>query len=162
MKVALCVFLPIPLTGKGVAYSCGSLAEGMANEELAVTIVTPRGIPRLVPSVDVVDVLPTWTRSLPYVWLRNLAGRHMESAFLSNVSRFRSQKTAAYVWPNPSLELIRQLKHDSVTVFREMVNCHTGTAKRILDQAYNDLGERPAHGITARSVQAEQEVLEEV
>ena len=63
MSVPLWVFLPIPLTGSGVSYSCGALAENIANEDLSLTIVTPRAIRRLVPSVDVIEVLPRWTRT---------------------------------------------------------------------------------------------------
>jgi glycosyltransferase involved in cell wall biosynthesis len=160
MSVPFYVFLPIPLTGRGVAYSCGSLADGMNGQDLKVTVVTPRARQHLVPSVDVVEVLPKWTRSLPYSCLRNLADRQIDSVFLSQIAGLRTQTAGAYIWPSPSPETIRKLRNYGVVVFREMINCHWGTAKRILDEAYDRLGAAPAHGITAQSIQVESEALE--
>jgi glycosyltransferase involved in cell wall biosynthesis len=162
MSARIGVFLPMPLTGSGVSYTCGALAEGMANEELAVTIVTPRALARLVPSVELIQTLPKWTRFFPYRWVRNSAGRQIESAYLSQMARLRSQTIAAYIWPDASVETIRQLRRSGIPVFREMINCHRGTAKIILDQAYERLGAAPQHGISCASVQAEREALDSV
>jgi glycosyltransferase involved in cell wall biosynthesis len=41
-----------------------------------------------------------------------------------------------------------------------MINCHRGTAKRILDDAYRRIGVEPAHGISGESVQEECEALD--
>ena len=158
----LWVFLPIPLTGSGVADSCGSLSEAMANQDLAVTIVTPRANPWLAPSVQVVEVLPRWTRRLPYRWLRNRAARQIERVFLSQMAGQRSQTAAANIWPDASLDTIRKLRANGITVFRDMVNCHVATAKRILDEAYEKLGVAPGHGISSQSVQQEQQGLDAV
>ena len=160
MTVSLLVFLPMPLTGRGVAYSCGSLAEGMANQDLSVTVVAPRALHRLVPSVEVIEVLPKWTRRLPYRWLRKWSGRQIESVFLSQFAHPLAQPAGAYIWPDASLETIRELKKYGIVIFREMINCHTGTAKRILDNVYECMGAPPAHGITTKTVQMERQSLE--
>ena len=120
MSAGLYVFLSMPLTGRGVAYSCGSLSEELVNHELSVTIIVPRATARLVPSVRVVEVLPKWSQLLPYRWVRDFASGQIEHAFLSQMARQRSQTMAAYIWSNLSVAAIRKLRHDGITVFREM------------------------------------------
>jgi glycosyltransferase involved in cell wall biosynthesis len=162
MSVPLSVFLPIPLTGRGVSYTCGMLVEGMANQDLEATIVTPRARWRPLRSVDVIEVLPSCTRYVPYRWMRNWANSQMERTFLFHANRFGSQLSSAYIWPDATMNTICELKQSGMTVFREMINCHTGTAKIILDRAYERLGTTPRHTITGEVVQAEKQVLEAV
>ncbi len=57
---------------------------------------------------------------------------------------------------------IKELKRADIKVFREMINCHRGSAKIILDEAYRRIGASPIHTITDASVAVEQELLEEV
>lgn len=159
MGVSLGVLMPLPLNGKGVGYTCGSLASGMAGQDFNVAIVTSRSRLQL-PSVDVIEVLPAWARYVPYRWVQALAGQGMEEKFLACIDRFRSRRSAAYLWPDASVETVRELKRRGVTIFREQFNCHTGTAKRILDQAYERFGAEPGHGITERTVDRETRIAE--
>jgi glycosyltransferase involved in cell wall biosynthesis len=161
MSVSLYALLPLPLNGMGVGYTCGSLAKGMADRDFSVTIVTPRSRWPL-PSVEVIEVLPNWARYLPYRWVREKTPRRIEQAFLSCIDRLHSQRSAAYLWPNATFETLRELKRRDVTIFREQFNCHTGTAKKILDRAYERLGATPRHGITAESVDREIQIAEAV
>jgi glycosyltransferase involved in cell wall biosynthesis len=161
MSVSICALLPLPLNGMGVGYTCGSLAKGMADRDFNVTIVTPRSR-WLLPSVEVVEILPNWARYLPYQWVRSKATRGIESVFLACIDRKRSQKSAAYLWPDATIETLLELKRRDVTVFREQFNCHTGTAKRILDQAYKRLCVAPQHGITDEKVDRERQISEAV
>ncbi|MDE5452808.1 glycosyltransferase [Bradyrhizobium sp. CSA112] len=161
MSVSLRVLMPLPLNGMGVGYTCGSLAEGMADENFNVTIVTPRSRWPL-PSVEVIQVLPDWARYIPYRWVRPWARNSIEELFLSRIGECQSQRSAAYLWPDASTGTIQELKRREVTVFREQFNCHTGTAKRILDQAYERLGVEPAHGITDEKIEREREILDAV
>ena len=159
MSASVSMLMPLPLNGRGVGYTCGSLAEGMADQEFRVTIVTSRSRWSL-PSVEVIEVLPDWVRYMPYRWVKSRVNRGIEDAFLSSMNRPQSQKTAAYLWPGASAETLRELKRRGVTVFREQYNCHTATAKRILDQAYERLGVAPRHAITDETVDREKEILE--
>lgn len=158
MSVSLGVLMPLPLNGMGVGYTCGSLAKGMAGENFDVTLVTPRAQWAL-PSVKLVQVLPNWARYIPYRYVRGWVGRTIEGVFLSSIDESQSKRAAAYLWPDASLDTIQELKRRGVTVFREQFNCHTGTAKRILDQAYERLGVGAAHGITSEKVDREAQVL---
>jgi glycosyltransferase involved in cell wall biosynthesis len=161
MSVSLYALLPLPLNGMGVGYTCGSLVKGMADRDFSVTIVTPRSR-WLLPSVEVIEVLPNWARYLPYRWVRNKTASGIESAFLSRIDRIQSQRSAAYLWPDATIETLRELKRRDVRIFREQFNCHTGTAKKILDRAYERLGVTPRHGITAGNVDREVQIAEAV
>lgn len=160
--IPVSVFLPMPLGGSGVSYTCSKLAEGIASDLVAVTIVAPRVNPKHVSSVEVVEVLPRYARYLPYRYVRTLAARKIERVFLSHATRNRAGSSIAYIWPDATAETIRSLKRDNIVVFREMINCPRETAKGILDQAYERLGTIPRHGITTESVYAENEALEAV
>lgn len=161
MSVSIGVLMPLPLNGRGVGYTCGSLANSMADQDFNVAIVTPRSR-WLLPSVEVVEVLPAWARYMPYRWVQTQARRGMEDAFLACIDRFQSSRTGAYLWPDASIETLRELKRRGISVFREQFNCHTGTAKRILDHAYERLGALPAHGITDQTVDRETQISEAV
>jgi glycosyltransferase involved in cell wall biosynthesis len=159
--VSMGVLIPLPLNGMGVGYTCGSLAEGMADHDFGVFVVTPRNS-RPLASVEVVETLPKWARYMPYRWVRTHASRKIEGEFLSRFDHLRSRRLAAYLWPAASLETIRELKRRGVTIFREQFNCHTATAKGILDEAYGRLGVTQGHAITPEVIDAERRVLEAV
>lgn len=161
MTVSIAALMPLPLNGMGVGYTCGSLAKGMADPEFGVTIVAPRSRWPLSP-VEVVEVLPAWARYAPYKWVEPWARSRIEDALLTCIDRLQPESTAAYLWPDASIETLRELKRRNVTVFREQFNCHTATAKRILDLAYERLGVTPQHGITARRIDHEVQVSEAV
>jgi glycosyltransferase involved in cell wall biosynthesis len=139
------------------------LAQGMAGDGLDVTIVTPRIRSFYVDPARIVQTLPRWARYLPYRWVRSLANAEIDSRFLAEVAEGRhSLARGAYIWPDAELRTISNLKASKVKIFREMINCHRGTAKTILDLAYDRIGQAPSHGISEASVSAEQEALEGV
>jgi glycosyltransferase involved in cell wall biosynthesis len=139
------------------------LAQGMAGPGLDVTIVTPRVRSYPVHPAQVVQTLPHWARYVPYRWVRSLAMEGIDASFLSQVNDVRQPLAhGAYIWPDAALKTISDLKRLNIKVFREMINCHRGAAKSILDDAYARIGEAPAHCITEASVIAEQEALDAV
>lgn len=163
MKASLDVFLPIPLTKRGPGYTCGMLAKGMAGPDLDVTVVTPRARSYSVHPAQVVQTLPHWARHVPYRWVKPRAMEEIDAAFLSHIGEAgRSRGRGAYIWPDAAMKTILDLKRRNVSVFREMINCHRGTAKRVLDDAYARAGALPNHGISEASVIAEQEALDAV
>jgi glycosyltransferase involved in cell wall biosynthesis len=160
MSARLDVFLPLPLTDRGPAYTCGMIARGMAGDELDVTVTTPRARAHPIAPARIIQVLPHWARYVPYSWVRSIAASKIESTFRSQVNVNPSQMHAAYIWPDASIGTIKELKEAEVKMFREMINCNRGTAKRILDDAYARIGAVPNHTITDASVIAEQEALD--
>jgi glycosyltransferase involved in cell wall biosynthesis len=133
----------------------------MADAGLKVTVTTPFARHTIFPA-HANEALPRIARHLPFRWTQAWAYREIEGAFLARFSKAGSAVSAAYVWPDPSLAMMQELKRRGVIIFREMINSHRGTAKRILDQAYERLGVKPQHGISAESVQTEIEILETV
>lgn len=162
MTAQLDVFMPLPLTKRGPSYTCGMLAKGMADPDFDVTIVTPRARAHPVSPAKVVQTLPHWARYVPFRWIRSMAETNIEAAFLSRIDMNVSGVRGAYIWPDASLDTIRQLKRANIKVFREMINCHRGSAKVILDDAYRRIGLPPAHTITDASVGLEKALLAEV
>lgn len=162
MSAHVGVFMPLPVSPKGPAYTCGMLARGMTGSDFAVTIVSPRAAMDLVSPAKVVQVLPIWARYVPYKWVRSRSSRTIEGIFLKQMTKETSEDRIAYIWPDASLNTILELKRRNIPVFREMINCHRGSAKVILDEAYKQLGISPRHGITDESVDAEQAALDAV
>jgi glycosyltransferase involved in cell wall biosynthesis len=155
------VFFPLPLTGRGPSYTCGMIARGMASPELDVTVVTPRGALSIFPA-HAIQTLPQWARYVPFNLVRSTAEHATESVFRARAQGGASCVSGAYIWPDASLQTLLELRKIGVTIFREMINCHRGTAKKILDHAYEHIGEAPDHTITEASVISEQSALEAV
>ena len=108
------------------------------------------------------EVLPLWARYVPYRYVRSKAERKLEATFVDFATRPGAQIRAAYIFADATLETILELKRANITVFREQFNCVRGTAKAILDEAYERLGEMPRHPITNDFVVREQELIEAV
>ena len=159
MSVSIDVLMPLPLNGEGVGYTCSSLVEGMADPGIHIAVVTSRSRLAL-SSAEVVQVLPIWARHLPYRWVKSRANERLESVFLARAMHSPAQGRAAYLWTGASAGAIAALRQRGVTVFREQFNCHTGTAKAILDDAYRRLGVEPAHTISERMIDDERRVLD--
>lgn len=159
MAATMNVFLPLPLTRRGPAYTCGMLAREMAGPDLDITIVTPRARSLAVDPATIAQTLPLWARHVPYRWVKRRVIETFDSEFLA-VTDAVNPVQAVYVWPDASLETITKLRDAGVRIFREMINCHRGTAKLILDDAYHRIGVQPSHGITASSVIREQALVE--
>jgi glycosyltransferase involved in cell wall biosynthesis len=159
MSVSIDVLMPLPLNGEGVGYTCSSLVTGMASPDTHITVVTSRCRLAL-PSVEVVEVLPAWAKYVPYRWVKSRADERLEDAFLARAMRSPAQGRAAYLWPRASGDALARLRRGGVTVVREQFNCHTGTAKAILDDAYRRLGVEPAHTISQTMVDDEKRVLD--
>jgi glycosyltransferase involved in cell wall biosynthesis len=85
-----------------------------------------------------------------------------DEKYLSLLRGRREHFRGAYIWPDAKLETIQELRKEGVVVFREMINCHRGTAKEILDDAYARIGIEPRHTITEASARREQELLQAV
>jgi glycosyltransferase involved in cell wall biosynthesis len=162
LPARLDVLMPAPLTGRGPSYTCGMISRSLGDAELDLTVVTPHARGYSVAPARIHEVLPWWTRYLPYRLIRSLAEPQIETGFLSHALQDQSAAQGAYIWPDTSVQLVKQLRRAGIKVFREMVNCHRGTAKVILDDAYARLRLPAQHGISQASVEAEQAFLEAV
>ena len=133
----------------------------MSQSALHVEVITPYGFDREGDRYRVTRTLPAPLRLLPFRMVRSVAVRRNEARVLEEARQAAlGGKAVAYVWPDPSLSLLRQLNDAGVPIVREMINCHRGTAKAILDAEYRRLGLAPQHLISSESVDSETEALE--
>ena len=64
----------------------------------------------------------------------------------------------AILWPGAVVEAAKALRAQGCEIVMEMINCHQGTARRILIDAYTRAGMSVEHGIAEHSVAREAEV----
>ncbi len=150
----------MPSTGKGVAHTCASIARELGERHIRVEFFTPYGHERSAGGYRVNNTLPAILRVVPYTRIRHFVRRRNEAIFLRKAHEAASRSQAiAYMWPDPALSVLKNLREAGVPVVREMINCHVGTAKRLLDREYTRLGLAPAHSITETAVATETESL---
>lgn len=160
MVVQLDILLRIPLTKRGPGYTCARLAQGMSTPDFRVTIVTPRARGADIYPARAAQALGRLARISPYDWVKGDAVRQVESVFESRFALPFDGQHVAYMFPDASLDLLSNLKRRNIPIIREMINCHRGTAKRILDEEYRQIGADPRHAITEESVDWECSALE--
>ena len=99
----------------------------------------------------IVEAIPPFLR---WFYYRSAdAPRHaVEKRFLRELKNF----DAAYLWPSASLETFKEAKKIGKPIFLERINCYTGKAKHILDDAYTRLGVPPQHQNTPEKIQHEE------
>jgi glycosyltransferase involved in cell wall biosynthesis len=166
---SILVFMPQPATGRGVSYSCMSILRNLGTF-LDINVFTPYGSKGANDPFLLNQTFPLALRLLPAQKLRGLAFRvnrkfathRTEQRLLTAAKEAVStgRPALAYIWPDASVQLLRRLRDAGVPVVREMINCHRGVAKRILDAEYKRLGLEPRHSISAESVDREIEALE--
>jgi len=122
-------------------------------QDLDVRIVAPSCEADL-RSEKFIEAVPKFLQSVCYKFPR-VPKFIAEKRFVSLLSGF----DAAYLFPGCSQRLLESLAKSDRPVFMERINCHTGTGKRILDEAYGRLGLAPQHGVTAESAARETEQL---
>jgi len=137
MSITLNTFFPLCLTDEGVSHTCLSLCEHMACDALDVRVWAPasrksarRGFTR--------DAIPTWLQAVAYRLARSDARltAFAEKKFAASIR----PGDAAYIWPGTTDGFAARLKHSVRTVITERINCHSGTAIRIMERVYADLG----------------------
>lgn len=87
-----------------------------------------------------------------YYRLADGARSKAEKRFLRDLNDF----DVAYLWPATYWETFRRIKKIGKPIFLERINCYTGLAKGILDEAYRRLGLPPQHAITPEMIQEEE------
>lgn len=101
-------------------------------------------------------ILPAFVAFRPT--LDRWARKRNEQNLLRDVRR-APQGAIVWLWPGASIELQRQLKASGAVIFREMINTHSGTSRRILDEEYSRVGLPLTHTRTKDLQQLEDEEL---
>jgi glycosyltransferase involved in cell wall biosynthesis len=161
----------LPAIGRGVSYSCASIARALSEQQYHVELIMPYGSEKSTGNYRVTHTRPTALGMIPFskvryfVQKRNAAvlravKRRNEEIFLHRAKDVAARRpTIAYIWPDCAASVLHQLRESGIPIVREMINCHVGTAKKLLDAEYARLGLPPAHGINAEMVDEETESL---
>ena len=166
--VGMLTYCPLPYNGRGPAQTCVSLLEGAAESGASVTLLLPRITPRAIQNlphdvlkgVTVRQAVPPLLRSIPWRFASIFAQNLLDREYCRMLDKTDPTKTIAYFWPQPALDVIQHARKLGIVTVREMINCYRGTAKKILDDAYADLGLPPTHGISSESVDLERKELQ--
>lgn len=139
---------------KAVGHAFYSLCGKWHGPDLQARMVVPSCDPSC-RGPNLVEAIPPLIKGLYY--RSDNAPRNMaEKRFLRDIKDFDT----GYLWPGTSLETFRKVKKINKPIFLERINCYTGKAKRILDDAYTRLGVHPQHQITPESIQQEEAEVE--
>lgn len=147
-KKHIAALLNIHHSDRGIAHIYSSLCLPKLKEEISFKPV--------VPSLDISQspsyLIGAIPRFLQWPCYRlNLQNRIAELRLLKELTHAE----AAYIWPGASLEVINSIRETSKPLFLERVNCFTGKAKQILDEAYSRLSFSPQHLITPELIEHE-------
>ena len=153
MKARLGSLITLHCGDAGVGHTFLSLNKSMDGRDLEVTIVAPSCEPDL-RGEDFIEAVPGFMRRVCYR-IPSAPRFITEKRFVSLLDRF----DAVYLFPGCSEGLLEGLATRKKPIFVERINCHNGTVKRVLDEAYGQLGLKPPYGITAASVEQETEQL---
>ena len=161
-KVAsVLVSMPLPCNGAGVSYTCTSIVRSFNQSALGASVFTPYGHVGVKASTRLTETMPAALRLLPFWRIRKLATRLNERSFLEGVRTAAARgRAVAYVWPEPAVSIVRQIRDAGIPIVRELVNCHQGTGKKILDAEYVRLGLAPRHPMTEHSIEFERQALD--
>ena len=144
---------PIFNNGKAVGRNCLALARDMAGDGTTVEVMVPTTVAGgHRPFVR--DAVPPLLRS-PVYRLGPLRNR-VDRLLVWRYARWLRPGDVAYVWPGAPADVARRVKDRGATLVTERINCHTATAKRILDEAYARVGLPPTHGINDDTIRREQ------
>jgi glycosyltransferase involved in cell wall biosynthesis len=157
--MVLSTILPLPYNGTGVSYTCGSILSAMTDNGLRCQVFTPVARRQIGHGVEIHQALPPLRRLLPYRYNAPSAQEKLERLVFRTLAGATEHARGVYLWPDISLDLIEELKRRGYLLIREMINTHRGFAKKILDEAYRELGSPPLHTISASSVEHETQVL---
>lgn len=153
MKARLGSLITLHCGDAGVGHTFVSLNKSMSGVDLATTVVTPSCEPNL-RSKRFIEAVPGFLRSVCYR-IPSAPAFMAEMRFISLLNQF----DAAYLFPGCSRRVLKILASDRKPIFVERINCHTGTAKVILDEAYSRLGLDPQHAITSATAARETEEI---
>ncbi|MCG2633194.1 glycosyltransferase family 4 protein [Bradyrhizobium sp. WYCCWR 13023] len=123
----------------------------MSGPDLAITVVTPTCEPYL-REKQFVEAVPYILRKFCYQ-IPSAAAFASETRFIRSLDQF----DAVYLFPGFSQWVLKKVANEAKPIFLERINCHTVTAKTILDEAYSRLGLEPCHTITVESAARETE-----
>lgn len=154
-------YCSLPFNGTGWPLSCVSVLAGFRENGLEATLVLPRASAPVPPTIDVVAGLQFPFSRMPWRFVSGMGAVGLERRFARLLDRAEPRSTVAYFWPGAPVDLVRRARERGIITVREMINSYQGTAKVILDDAYQRAGLPPTHTVSQQNVDAEQAELAE-
>ena len=144
--------LPMACDGVGPSQTCVNILNGAVRDGYNADIFALR---RRISRQDIPLHVPFYglTAYLPYKWAAQPFQKRIEDQFL----RSMRDDDIAYIWPSASLNIHKKLHERGIPTIVEAINTRMSLAKKILDEAYEELGESPSHGITKERIEEEEE-----
>jgi glycosyltransferase involved in cell wall biosynthesis len=134
-----------------------SILENFPADTIDPILVLPQAWVSISSRIAVREGLPSQF-NIPYRFLGKFKNRAVDYQF-RRCMRYLKPGDLAYFWPAPSLKLLRSAhSHEMVTV-REMINTCIGTAKILLEEAYEIAGILNVKIITEQQVEEEKKEL---
>ncbi|PKP85280.1 MAG: hypothetical protein CVT80_03460 [Alphaproteobacteria bacterium HGW-Alphaproteobacteria-2] len=147
--------IPMPFDGTGPSQTCLNLSKGMRSSGAHVAMYSIRsrlGNPRELGVNAVFTGIASW---LPYIQFQKKFERLVEKSYFENLL----EGDVCYLWLAASLRAHRRARQLGNFVILEGINTRMKFAKSILDNAYEEIGEPPAHGINYERIEEEEEKL---
>src|SRR5258706_825304 len=147
---------PVHNPGEALSHLCLSLCDQMRDGETRFDLMPPSSEPGGRRAFTR-DAVPAPLRRIAYrfKFFRDRVDALLAARFL----RWMKAGEIAYLWPSCPTSVFREMKRRGNRVVTERINCHTATAKAILDDAYARLGRPATHGITDAAIATEREEL---
>ncbi|MGM0661862.1 MAG: glycosyltransferase family 4 protein [Pseudomonadota bacterium] len=138
--------------GVGPSQTCINIMNGAVRAGYDADIFAVR---RRISRQDITVHTPLFglTTYLPYARVAPALQKRIEDSFLHSLK----DGDIAYLWPAASLDIHKKLHERGIPVVLEAINTRMASAKKILDDAYAELGVSPHHGITEQRIAEEEE-----
>ncbi|NJR79372.1 glycosyltransferase family 4 protein [Sphingomonas corticis] len=154
--------ISLPMTNGGPSYTCERVVAAMEGHGVRARLYAPADRRTTIgTSVAVESVIPRWARRWPFRAGRPVTNRLSERRLLA-ACRTRGGKSAAFLWGNVSVGLMRGLEQTGCLIAREKFNCAQAVSRRIVYDAYRSLDALkafPTWQYSDRSIAAEMESL---
>jgi glycosyltransferase involved in cell wall biosynthesis len=147
---------PVHCHDWGITHACLSVCTGLQSARFTVTLRVPSA-DRFVTAGLVRPLVSR--RLLPLVRRVPFLARRITPRLVASYLRELRQGDVAYLWPGLPLPVYAGVKQRGAVLLMERINCHTATARRILDAEYLRLGRAPEHGIETQHVTDERAEL---
>lgn len=144
-------YFPIHCTDEAVSHIFYSLSRGQTKAGLPTTMVVPSAS-KTCRGSDLLEAAPRLLKGL-YYKIGNIQSIS-EQYFFQKLKPF----DAAYLWPGFSWNLLKRVRALDKPLFTERINCFTGEAKLILEDAYARLGIESQSSISPLMVHEESEL----
>lgn len=153
------MYAPYSFNGRGPGEACAAILDNISPDDLDVKLYLGRTRRATRAHVQVRAALPRSVNRVPWRMVEARAMRRLNQQFHKALLAADPERTVAYFWPDPPIQLVKAARDHDLPVVREMINSACATSRPILDGAYERLGLPANHTVTDDKIQRENEEL---